>query len=134
MVKILVGVVLLAHGIGHSMGLLQTFKVATVNPGWQGDSWILTGVLGNTVTQAVGVSIWTLAMLGFAALAGVVIGWLPATWWQPLSIASAALSLAGLALFPVAFPPISTLGALAVDAVVLAAVVWFHWTPGDLPG
>jgi hypothetical protein len=27
-----------AHGIGHGMGLLQLFKVATVNPQWHGDS------------------------------------------------------------------------------------------------
>ena len=38
-----IALVLLAHGIGHSMGLLQIFNVASVNPQWNGDSWLLTG-------------------------------------------------------------------------------------------
>lgn len=132
MLKIVIGLVLLAHGIGHSMGILQVFKVATVNPQWQGDSWILGGIAGTTVVQAIGVAVWTLAIVGFVLLAGVVVGWLPEAWWQPLAIGSAAVSLVGLVLFPVAFPLFSTIGALVVDVAVLAAVLWYHWTPGDL--
>ena len=132
MLRIVIGLVLLAHGIGHSMGLLQLFKVATVNPQWQGDSWLLTGVVGATATQAIGVSLWMLAIVGFGALGAVVFGWLPETLWPPLAIVSAATSLVGLFFFPIAFPLFSTLGALLVDVAVLAAVLWFHWAPSDL--
>lgn len=132
MLKIVIALVLLAHGIGHSMGLLQVFKVTTVNPQWQGDSWLLTGIAGTPATQAIGVSLWTLAIVGFALLAGVVVGWTPAAWWQPLAIGSAVVSLVGLLFFPVAFPAFSTLGALVVDIAVLASVLWFHWAPSDL--
>ena len=132
MLKIVIGLVLLAHGIGHSMGLLQIFKVASVNPQWHGDSWILTGVAGASVTQAVGAILWTVAIVGFAAVAGVVVGWLPAEWGQPLAIVSSVVSLVGIAFFPIAFPLFSTLGAAAVDVAVLAAVLWFHWVPADL--
>ena len=128
MVKVVLALVLLAHGIGHSMGLLQAFKVATVNPQWQGDSWILSGIAGPTITTAVGVVIWSAAILGFTALAGVMLGWLPATWWQPLAVAAAAVSLVGLFLFPVAFPTMSTIGALAVDVILLVAVLWERWS------
>jgi hypothetical protein len=130
--KLLIAVVLLAHGIGHSMGLLQVFKVATVNPQWHGDSWLLTGLSGSAVTQAIGVVLWTASLVGFAALAAVVVGWLPAAWWQPLAIGSSIMSLAGLLLFPIAFPLISSVGALVVDLAVLAAVLLYHWTPSDL--
>jgi hypothetical protein len=132
MLKVIIGLVLLAHGIGHSMGLLQVFKVATVNPQWQGDSWILTGLTGATATHAVGAVLWTAAIIGFALLAGVAVGWLPEAWWQPLAIGSSLVSLAGLLFFPLAFPVFSTIGALVVDVVVLGAVLWYHWTPGDL--
>ena len=64
--------------------------------------------------------------------AGVVVGWLPAEWWEPLAIVSSVVSLVGIAFFPIAFPLFSTLGAAAVDVVVLAAVLWFHWVPADL--
>ena len=131
MLKILVGLVLLAHGLGHSMGILQVFKVATVNPQWHGDSWILAGA-GPTVTQAVGVVLWSVALVGFALAAAVVFGWLPESYFAALAIVSAVASLAGIVFFPVAFPTFSTLGALAIDIVTLAAVLWYQWEPSDL--
>ena len=62
----------------------------------------------------------------------VVMGWLPEEWWTPLAVFSALASLAGVLLFPLAFPTFSTVSAVVVDAVVLASVVWFHWTPAEL--
>jgi hypothetical protein len=132
MFKILIALVLLAHGIGHSMGLLQVFKVAPVNPNWHGDSWILSGLVGTTAAQAAGVALWTVAIVGFAGAAGAVIGWVPVSWWQPLAVVSAVASTAGLVFFPVAFPAFSTVGAFVVDAAVLVAVLWNHWAPADL--
>ena len=133
MLRIVIALVLLGHGIGHSMGLMQTLRVATVNPQWHGDSWILTGIAGSTVTQAVGAVLWTAAIVGFAAVAGVVVGWLPAMWWQPLAVGSSLVSLVGVLFFPLAFPTFSTIGAVAVNVAVLAAVTVFDWTPSDLP-
>lgn len=132
MFKFVIAFVLLAHGIGHSMGLLQIFKVASVNPQWNGDSWLLTGTLGTTATQAVGGVLWTAAIIGFAAVAATVVGWLPAAWFQPLAVGSAVASLAGLLLFPVAFPTFSTIGALVVDVAVLAATIWYGWLPEEV--
>ena len=40
MFKIAVAVILLAHGIGHSMGLLQILKVATISPVLASAIWI----------------------------------------------------------------------------------------------
>jgi hypothetical protein len=132
MLRIVIGVVLIAHGIGHSMGPMQMFKVASVNPAWQGDSWILTNVAGQGLTQAIGVVLWTVALVGFAALGAVVAGWLPASWWQPLAVGSSIVSLAGLVLFPVAFPVFSSIGAAVIDVAVLVAALWLNWTPSDL--
>ena len=132
MLKVVIALILFAHGIGHSMGLLQVFKVASVNPAWHGDSWLLTGVAGPTATQAVGTVLWVAAIIGFVALGAVVMGWLPESWWTPLAVAASVVSLAGLVLFPVAFPTFSSIGAFAVNAAVLVAALWFHWVPSDL--
>ena len=132
MVRIVIALVLMAHGIGHSIGIMQSLRIATINPDWNGDSWLITGFAGTSVTQAVGVVVWTGALVGFLLAAAVVVGWLPETWWAPLAVGSSLLSLAGLLLFPVAFPTTSTLGALVVDLAVLAAVLWADWTPSDL--
>jgi len=132
MLNVVIALVLLAHGIGHSMGLIQVFDIATVNPAWHGDSWALTGLAGQGLAQAVGVVLWTLSIIGFTAAAAVVVGWLPEAWWAPLAVGSSIVSLAALLLFPMAFPTFSTFGALVVDVVVLASVLWLHWTPSDL--
>jgi hypothetical protein len=134
MLKIVIALILFAHGIGHSMGLLQTFRIATVNPAWNGESWLLTGVAGPTATQAIGAVLWGAALVGFVALGAVVLGWLPESFWTPLAVAASVMSLAGLVLFPIAFPTVSSIGALVVDGAVLVAVLWFRWVPGDLAG
>lgn len=132
MVKIAVAVLLLAHGIGHSMGLLQITGIARVNPGWDGDSWLLTGPAGTTWTHLIGGVLWTVALVGFAALAATVVGWLPASMFDGLAIGSASASLLGLVLFPIAFPTFSTIGALIIDLAVLSAVFWYQWQPSEL--
>lgn len=132
LITFIVAIVLVAHGVGHIMGPLQVFKVATITPAWQGDSWLVTGVIGTLATQVVGLGLWTTALVGFVALAAVLMGWLPQEWWQPLAVISAIASLLGLALFPLAFPVTSSVGALVVDVGVLVAVLWFHVAPGDL--
>lgn len=131
MVKLVIAVVLLAHGIGHSLGLLQMFDVATVNPAWRGDSWILSGPLGTTVTQVVGIVLWVGAIVGFGVAAAIAIDWLPASWFVPVAVGSSVLSLMGIALFPMAFPTMSTIGALAVDVGLLVAL-WLHWLPSEI--
>jgi hypothetical protein len=123
MFKLVIALVLLAHGVGHVLGLLQVFKVATVNPAWNGDSWLLTGTIGTTPSQVVGVLLWIASLVGFVALAAVTLGWLPAEWWPPLAIGASLASLAALLLFPLAFPTTSTIGAAVVDVVVLFAAL-----------
>jgi hypothetical protein len=132
MLKLVIALVLLAHGIGHTMGIIGVTRIATVSPQWRGDSWLLTGLAGNALASAVGVVLWALAIAGFAALAAVVVGWLPEAWFAPLAVGSSIVSLVGVLLFPIAFPVFSTIGAVAVDVAVLAAVLWYHWVPGDL--
>ena len=99
MFKIVIAVVLLAHGIGHVLGPLQVSKVAGVNQSWNGDSWLLTGAVGQSITGAVGVALWTVAIVAFGVLAGVVMGWLPEAW-TPLAIVASVVSLVGVLLFP----------------------------------
>jgi len=107
--------------------------VTTTSPyQWSGDSWLLSGPAGSAVTTILAISLWTLAIVGFAALAAVLMGWPPWAWWVPLPIGASVASLAGLLLFPVAFPLFSTIGALAANVAVLVAVLWFQWAPSDL--
>jgi hypothetical protein len=132
MVKLILALVLVAHGIGHSMGILGVFRLSTINPAWHGDSWLLTGAIGTGPAQAIGIVLWTASIVGFALLAGIVMGWVTDAWWQPLAIASSVASLVAIAIFPLAFPAFSTLAAAVVDVVLLVAVVWMAWAPSEL--
>jgi hypothetical protein len=129
MVAWVIALVLFAHGIGHSMGIVQATNLATINPQWQGDSWLLTGPLGATSAKSIGILVWSVALVGFTILAASVVGWVPASWFAPVGVLSAVVSIVGIALFPLAFPTFSTLGALAVDVAVLAAVLVWRWQP-----
>ena len=131
MIKLLVALVLFAHGVGHSLGLLQVFKVAAVNPQWDGTSWVLTGTIGTTAAQIVGVVTWTVAMVGFIVAAAAVLGWLPAAWFAPVAFVSSIASLAGLALFPLAFPTSADRRARGRHRDPVRGVVWMHWVPTD---
>jgi hypothetical protein len=132
MLKLVIALVLLAHGIGHVLGLLQVFKVATVNPAWNGESWLLTGIVGTGPSQLVGVALWVASIIGFVALAAVTVGWLPAEWWPPLAIGASLASLAGLLLFPLAFPTTSTIGAALIDVAVLVAGLRYALTDATI--
>ena len=132
MVRYGIALVLFAHGIGHSIGIIQALRLATINPEWHGDSWLLSGIGGTTLSNVVGIALWSAALAGFVLAAGVVVGWLPLDWWRPLAVGASLCSLAGIMLFPIAFPIGSTLGALVVDLIVLDAVLWADWAPSDL--
>jgi hypothetical protein len=132
MLRIVVAIVLAAHGIGHVIGILQVLKVGAVNPGWDGRSWILGDLAGAGLTGLIGLALWTVAMVGFVVLSAVVLGWLPSDLWTPLALVASLASLAGIVLFPTAFPTFSSIGALVVDLAVLVAVLWVRWTPADL--
>jgi hypothetical protein len=130
MVGWVVALVLFAHGIGHSLGILGATNVATINPDWHGDSWLLTAPLGAGPARAIGVALWSVALVGFVAAAAGVVGWLPAATFGPLVIVAATASIAAIACFPVAFPTFSTIAALVVDVGVILAVVVGRWQPG----
>jgi hypothetical protein len=44
-------------------------------------------------------------------LGAIVFGWLPERCWGPLAVVASLASLAGLVLFPTAFPIFSSIGA-----------------------
>ena len=133
MARIIIGLVLLAHGIGHSMGLLGLFKVATVNPAMERRLVAAAGVGRPDAAPGRRRGPLDVSMVGFVALAGVAFGWLPEDLvGAPWRSSRRSASLAGVLFFPVAFPTFSTIGAVAVDVAVLVATLWFHWTPADL--
>ncbi len=132
-VNLIIGIVLIAHGIGHVLGYFPIFGWASVD-GWTGESWLLTAPIGVAGANAIALVLWTIPMVGFT-LAGLgVLGIaVPTTWIRPLAVVSAVVSIAGIVLFWHAFPTMTNrIGAIAVDIVVLWAVLVAHWPSSDV--
>lgn len=124
----LIALVLLTHAIGHIMGILPAFGLSP-SPTWTSHSWLLSGLLGQSVANGVSTVIWLAATIGFLLTALALMGWgVPHVWWRPLAVVSAVVSLIGLFLFWNAFAAwFNKAGAILVDVTILIGLLVRHW-------
>lgn len=125
--KLAVAGVVGAHGIGHVLGWMPAVGMATF-AGVSGRSWALTGMVGEHAARVAAGLLFVVPTVGFAAAAVALLAGVP--WWRQVAVASAVVSLGAIALYPQAFPTSSTIGAVAVDLVVLYAVLVAGWGEG----
>jgi hypothetical protein len=129
--KLVLALVVLAHGVGHVLFLAPALGLAD----WAGQtshSWILTNVLGETLTRALAALVWTSALVLFVAgVAGLLSG---ADWWRAVMIAGAAVSLIGIVAMWDGIATSSALFALVFDVLVLVALVFVRWPSTELVG
>ncbi len=112
------------YGVGHPLGRMPAIGVASFE-GLSIRSWALTSVLGEGGSRLVGAALFVVPSVGFvAAAAGLLLG---QSWWRPVAVVSAGLSLTATALYPQAFSPSSTAGSVAVNLVVLYGILVAHW-------
>jgi hypothetical protein len=128
--RIILAIIVGAHGIGHVLFLVPSLGLATWGQSTQ--SWLLTNALGDTLTRLIGATIWLVGTIGFcAATFGI---FTQTEWWRSLAVISSIISIVGLVLFwanPVAS---SASFAIAFDAAVLAALLVFHWPSTTMIG
>lgn len=128
MIRILIVIVLIAHGIGHVLGVFPALGLASLE-GWSLRSWLLTDLIGTTAASWLGVVLWLVGLLGFVGAGLGMLGWIvPQAWWRSLAISAAVLSLLALALYWNAFPSLlNKVGAIGVDVAVLVGLLWLNW-------
>jgi hypothetical protein len=127
--RALVAVVLFLHGIGHSMGVIPALKPGSVE-GWNSHSWLLTPILGETVSRILSIILFSLALIGFVASTLALLGWVvPHDWWRMLALVSAVISIVTIVLFWNAFVTFfpNKVGALGVDIAVLVCLLALNW-------
>ena len=135
LIRILIAVVLIAHGIGHTSGLFPVFGWAKSEV-WTGRSWVLDPVLGESLSRWLGVLIWLLATLGFISAGLGLLGYIvPQSSWRVLALASSVISLVGILLYWNGFPNLgSKASALVVDVATLIALLWARWPTPEIAG
>ena len=138
-IKLIIGGVLLVHGLGH-VGALIAIAVDWQQRGTATGAWLparswLIPTLTPQAAKAVASSFWILATLGFVAASmsfwGLV---LPGDTWRLLALASAVVSACGIILFFGTWPVFNTLAALAVNAAVFVTQLWLRWPPETMFG
>jgi hypothetical protein len=135
--RFLIAGVLSFHGIGHLMGVVASlglFKVDASSPawlkGWNSHSWLLSGLLGDTVSRVLCIVLFGAAFVTAIAAALGLLGWsVPHDSWRTLAISSAVISLVAVILFWRAlmlfFP--HKAGALSVDIATLVCLLALNW-------
>jgi|GEM_PF-2956544 len=125
--RVVLTLVIAAHGIGHLFFLVPTLGLAQW--GFAGRSWLLSGNVPDALVKIVGGILWVLAIAGLLAAAGGL--WSQQTWWRGMAMASSVVSLVGLALFAQPTQPFVSAGVL--DIIILGALI-LRWPPVDLVG
>jgi hypothetical protein len=114
--KILVALLLVAHGLGHVMAPQSAFAAPGAFPR------SASAVLGPRLT-IVSRGGKALSLLWLIPLVGFVLGtyglWTGQGWWRPVLIVSAVVSLVAVLPWWNVMPRFSYLGALAADVLVL---------------
>jgi hypothetical protein len=138
-IKIVVAAVLLLHGLGHG-GALGALIWLRFRPGdntgaWlAARSWLFPSLPSATATVVASV-FWVLSLIGFVVAAlsfwGILV---PGEVWRQVAVASAIVSILGIALFFGTWPMFNTLAALGVNVAVLVTQLWLHWPPQAMFG
>jgi hypothetical protein len=127
--RIIVAVLLFIHGIGHFVGVLPALQLVHVK-GWNSHSWLLTPILGETLSRILSIVLFLASLVGFVASALALLGWLvPHDWWRMLAIVFAVVSMVTVVLYWnafVAFFP-NKVGALGMDIAILLCLLWLNW-------
>lgn len=135
LVRIIIAFVLFIHGVGHVMAFFPAFGISSTET-WHARSWLLTRFIGESSSRVILVILFGAALLGFVGAALAIMGWLiPYDAWRTLSIVSAVISLAAIALYWNAFVALfpNKIGALAVDIAVLVCLLFLNWpTDADI--
>jgi hypothetical protein len=141
--RVIIALIFAFHGVGHAMGIIPALGVvneAGSSQGWlrnwSNHSWLLTNLLGNTVSTILCIVLYGAALIGFLAAALSLLGWgVPHEWWRALAAVSAIISLIAILLYWNAliflFP--HKVGALAVNIATLVCLLLLNWpTEADL--
>jgi hypothetical protein len=138
-VFLVVGAVLLVHGIAH-VGPIGAYIWIKTKPGDNTSGWLaarswLFPSLPPTAATVVASVFWALCIIGFVAAAlsfwGIIF---PGEVWRQLAIASALVSSTGIVLFFGTWPIFNTIAALAVNVTVLVTQLWLHWPSAAMMG
>lgn len=126
--RIIIGVVLIVHGVGHWMGLLPASGLFSSET-WHARSWLFTDLLGETGARILCALIFGLTLIGSIAAGLAVFNWVvPHDWWRPLAIISAIISTQALVFYWNGYAMIfNKVGGIIVNLAIFIGLIIMRW-------
>jgi hypothetical protein len=134
MLRFVVGVFFLLHGLVHLLYAGQSRRLFELQPGmvWPDGSWAFARLLGDERTRLVASAACVLAAIGFAAAALGLFA--RQAWWRPVVVGAAAFSaVVVILLWDGGMHRLADQGAIAflINAAILVTVLILHWPRFD---
>ena len=121
--KLVITIIIVAHGIGHIMPLLAAFGLK-ISQSHSLHSWAFSSLIGEKPTTILAVMYWLLPLIGFVVAGlGMYDILISFNSWQQVALVSAIISSIGLVFFWNAFP---FLIPNKVGVIVVNILVW-NW-------
>ena len=127
-IRFLFFIVLLAHGIGHYMGMSTAVGV-NLSKTTSYKSWLLGGILNDWVSRILCFILYAAAFVGIIVAAFSFKGWIfPNEWWQPLTLYASIISLISVVVFWNGLATtFNKVGALGVSLFTIVSLIWWRF-------
>ncbi len=134
MIKVIVGLFLVLHGLVHLLYFGQSARIFELKPGmvWPDGSWIFSRLLGDGAARSLASILLILAALGL--IVGGIGIFAGQAWWRPVVVGVAIFSSIVYILFwNGRMQNLDGQGAVGIliDIVILLAVLVFRWPQLD---
>ena len=128
--QVIIGILLIIHGLIHLIYFGQSARLFEVKPGltWPDGSWAFSKITGAKATRNLAAASCVLAAVGF--IIGGVLLFAAQGWWRPAVIASAAFSsVAFILLWDGKTQNLSEKGGIniAINTGILLSLLWLQW-------
>jgi hypothetical protein len=128
--RFIVGVFILLHGLVHLLYFGQGWRLFELQPGmvWPKGSWAFSRLLGAEATRLLASIACLVAAIGFVAGGAGILA--KQAWWRPVMVGAAAFSAAIFVLFwNGKLQRLDNQGAIAIliNVAILVAVLVLHW-------
>ncbi|OLS27905.1 MAG: hypothetical protein ThorAB25_19650 [Candidatus Thorarchaeota archaeon AB_25] len=121
----------MVHGLISSIFMFYIENPPEPGVGWNGTSWLLTGILDAGIVQIIGTLLWGLTVFLFV-IAGIAVFMMRAQW-RLIDIIASLVSLLAYILFWNGLEPVPEYWILgpAIAFVTLIALVVVRWPPDE---
>ncbi len=127
----IIALLLVVHGLISSIFMFYFENPPEPGVGWNGTSWLLTGILDAGIVKALGTLLWGLTVLLFI-VAGIMV-FIMRKQWRLIDILASLVSLLAYILFWFGLEPVPENWILGpvISVVTLVALVVVRWPSDD---